>query len=143
MSLRVDFYISAMDSIEKCYPQVCRLTEKIYQQQRKAYIHTENLRQAQHLDELLWTFCDTSFIPHHFIDANNKLNAPIQIGYQQMPDDMQDVLINLTLETLEFDQKFQRIIKFLPANTQWKTTLREHYRLYRDQGCELFNHKIP
>jgi len=140
--MRVDFYITNNSDTQSCYPLACRLLEKAYAQKHSVYVHTENEQQAQLLNQQLWTFRDISFIPHNLVNETCALSPPVQIGFQQVPEHMNDLMLNLSLDIPSCYNRFARIMEIVPAEQTWKTALREHFRFYREQGCQLFNHQM-
>ncbi|HEC18422.1 MAG TPA: DNA polymerase III subunit chi [Gammaproteobacteria bacterium] len=137
---RVDFYILASGSPEHI---ACKLSEKAYGLGNRVYIHTESAQQAQHMDELLWTFRDGSFVPHEQYQASAPRRTPIQIGCHENPDTDCDVLINLAGEVPLFFSRFLRVAELVGVEPAAKTQGRERFRFYRDRGYPLETHELP
>ncbi len=53
---------------------LCRWAERLYQLGKKVRVATDSTLAAQHLDQLLWTFSDTSFVPHRIAPAGESRN---------------------------------------------------------------------
>jgi len=139
---RVDFYILSEKAQDNRYQFTCRLVEKIYHQGRRIYIHTASEEEAQHLDRLLWTFRQGSFVPHGRLPDAAPDMTPILIGNDGNPGDEQDVLINLGHEPPSFFSRFERVAEPIdndPANRQ---SGRDKFRFYRDRGYPLESHTI-
>ena len=96
----VDFYLLNISDKEAIYRFICRLkVDKAYQQQQHVYIHTRALEEAQRLDDLLWTFRDTSFIPHQIGETTaNQLPTPVTLATDKPTLSRHDILFNLTPE---------------------------------------------
>ena len=141
---RVDFYVLDENGSLSREQFVCRLLEKAYHKSHKIYLQTQNQAQAQHLDRLIWTYQQGSFLPHIQLEANSKVDklTPIQISYgaDQCPHD--DVLINLATEVPLFFSRFHRVAEIIPADTTLRTQARERFRFYRDRGYTLHTHSI-
>lgn len=134
----IDFYLTKEPTYETCYSLVCKLVDKAYQQKRSVYIHTENQKTAQQLDDLIWIFRDDAFIPHSLF---SKSDSNIQIGYKGIvPQNFNDILINITAEVPEFFKQFQRILEIIPE--ELKTLGRQKFRFYRDKQCEITTHDL-
>ena len=61
---RIDFYLPGAGARDNRFGLACRLADKAYHQGRRVYLHAASAEQARHLDRLLWTFRDQSFVPH-------------------------------------------------------------------------------
>ena len=67
MACRVDFYVQAAEAPKGHLTLACRVTEKAYQAGHRIYLRCEDAQQANELDELLWTFSQSSFVPHQIL----------------------------------------------------------------------------
>lgn len=139
---KIDFYLIPTPSHQERLAFACRLVEKIYKQQRRIYIHTEDKTAAHRIDELLWTYRDDSFLPHNLIGEGPDPVPPIQIGYNTVPDKHRDVLINLNSNAPEFYKQFSRILELISDDPAIQAAGRERYKLYRVQGCDITTHKL-
>jgi len=139
---RIDFYILQESKPQARYPFACRLINKAYQRGHKLYIHTEAKEEAHRLDDLLWTFQDTSFIPHNLSGEGPTPPPPVQIGFDNKATGFNDVLINMATEVPPFFNRFKRIIEIVIQEPDWKKRAREHFLFYRENGCELNTHNI-
>jgi DNA polymerase-3 subunit chi len=99
------------------------------------HIHAESREDAVNLDGLLWTFSDTSFLPHALAGADE--DAPITIGWPGVVPEQADVLINLGTGVPEFADRFARILETVTAHSPLREQARERWRTYRGLGCEL------
>ena len=139
---RVDFYVLAAGSRGDRYTLACRLAEKAWQQGHRVYLHTSSAAESKHLDRLLWTFRDGSFLPHaRHGEADTRLN-PILIGHDATAGGEHDVLINLALQVPDFFSRFERVVEPLDSSADIRAAGRERYRFYRDRGYPLNNHDI-
>jgi len=129
----VDFYILANGSREHI---ACKLSEKAWGLGNRVYIHTESAQQAKHIDELLWTFRDGSFVPHEQYQTNVTCESP------ESPDTDCDVLINLAAEVPLFFSRFLRVAELVGTDSSAKTQGRERFRFYRDRGYPLKTHEL-
>jgi DNA polymerase-3 subunit chi len=134
---RVDFYLISETTIEARRLFACRLIDKAYRQGHRIYVYVDE-ENAQSIDDQLWTFKDTSFIPHSL--DNNAL--PVQVGYSTPSPEWNDLLVNLTQKTPTFFNQFQRVAEIAPDEPAWRVHARKQYRHYRDKGCELESHQL-
>lgn len=139
---QVDFYILREQSTGDRFAMACRLAGKAWQQGHRIYLHTNSDAESRHMDRLLWTFRQDSFIPHSMVkDADTELN-PILIGHMDDVGDEHDVLLNLSTEVPQFFSQFQRVAEFIDHDAGIKTSGRKRYCFYRDRGYQLKTHEI-
>ena len=139
---QIDFYIlESQDYLSFA----CRLLEKAYLEKQHVSVLTKDASRAQALDQLLWTFRDTSFIPHHLNDDPHASSAPISIGHELHTQSVKhhfDILILLS-PTLPFHyDHFPRLIVVVPQEDNWKKEARKHYKTLTDAGYQINTHKI-
>lgn len=139
---RIDFYLLKENALQARNQWTCRIIDKAYQQGHHAYVQVNTLAEAQQLDDLLWTFRESSFIPHNLYGEPSELIPPIQIGIEAPPLYHKDILINLTDRLAEHYQKFQRVIEIIPNRSEWRNEARNSYRKYREAGCDLKLHDL-
>lgn len=141
---RIDFYIIEEGSEQSTENFICRLTEKAWSQNNSVYIHAMDEQHATKYDELLWTFTENSFVPHHLITVENSAKT-VLIGHQTMaeiPTSHHDVLINLNHESPSFFSQFERVAEIITTDEISRSKGRERYQFYRDRGYALETHKM-
>ena len=110
------------------------------------YIHTASEQHAAHMDDLLWTFSQGSFLPHALSHQITGDTPPIVIGYtNELPTVIQPnaaMLINMANDVPLFFSHFERAAEIIDQSPEQKQIGRERYRFYRDRGCELQSHNI-
>jgi DNA polymerase-3 subunit chi len=140
---RVDFYILAQPDERARQLLACKLAEKAWRLDNSVYIHTRNRGDAEHLDELLWTFRDGSFVPHGLADSDDETgSSPIIIGCNEDGCEGRDLLINLGDEIPACAEGFPRVAELVTSDENCRTLSRKRYATYRDQGHELNTHKL-
>ncbi|MDH3491877.1 MAG: DNA polymerase III subunit chi, partial [Gammaproteobacteria bacterium] len=81
---RVDFYVLERADERARQMLACKLAEKAYRLENTVYIHAKSRDDAEHLDALLWTFRDGSFVPHGLSGSNDEAEvSPVMIGYEK------------------------------------------------------------
>lgn len=144
---RIDFYIIENGSEQATETFICRLIEKAWSQNNAVYIHTVDEHHATKYDELLWSFNEDSFIPHHLIQnvAEQMTAKNVLIGHQsakEIPVTDHDVLINLHHNTPSFFSQFERVAEIITADETSRSKGRERYQFYRNRGYALETHKL-
>ena len=161
---RVDFYVLPDTTGEARLAFACRIAEKAYTRAHRVYLHASSAAEAERLDALLWTFRDTSFVPHAlagtaFAAANLP---PVLIGHEDghandflaaemgtfliSPGEIRNVpisvLINLRDDVPAFHDRFARVAEIVDADAGHRHRSRERFRTYRAHGCLLETHRL-
>jgi DNA polymerase-3 subunit chi len=140
---QVDFYVLNEQASGNRFTLACRLSEKIYHQGRRILIHTENVEETRHMDRLLWTFRQGSFVPHGAAGDCQTAITPVIISHDaSMAESEHDVLINLSAEVPAIFSRFDRVAEIIDKEPQVVTAGRERFRFYRDRGYPLNKHDI-
>ena len=139
---RVDFYLLEGYEKDAVLLVACRLLEKAYLRGHKVFVFCNEKQQAERLDELLWTYKEDSFVPHH-LQGEGPTPAPaVQIGYENEPQGFNDLLLNLADAIPPFSKRFRRIMEIVAPDDHAKDISRNHYREYRSHACELHTHDL-
>lgn len=138
----ITFYVLADTSPEKRLHTACRLVEKAFQNKHEVYVHARNQAEAERLDELLWTFSPDSFIPHHLVGEGPTPPPAVRIGWQTIPNEAHDLLINLHEQPAAQPQRFRRILEIVGGDEPMREAARQHWRQYKQQGFSVTAHNI-
>ena len=146
---RIDFHSNVSDKLE----YACRLTRKIWSatpigEPVRHIVMVGEKADLKKLDEILWTFSATDFLPHCFIDDEPAIDTPILLAddflspaLSQLPH--ADVLIHLGMrmpsDVPGLLARFPRIVEVVTINEAERLAGRERYKAYRDLGHELHN----
>ena len=139
---RVDFYLLSRHTADGKLRAACRLCQKIYTLGHTALIQARDLAQAETLDDLMWTFDQSSFVPHALNDKATRPNTPIVIGYLQPRSNQENVLVSLLDEVPDYFDQYSRIAEFVDSTDEDKSKARDRFRVYRERGCALEIHDI-
>ena len=103
----IDFYSGGGDRLDIA----CRLIIKAMRKGFKIMVYTPDLAMIEQLDNLLWTFSPTDFIPHCRADDKLANVTPVILGHEtnNLPHD--EVLLNLDIENPAFFSRFRRLIE--------------------------------
>ena len=140
---RVGFYVVQAAEAGKRLEVAARLTDKAFGQGHRVYVNAETREQAAALDDLLWHFRPTSFLPHAL--AADDRDEPIAIGWGQDPGNHNDLLINLQLEIPAFFSRFNRVAEVVTQDQASLAALRKSWVFYKERGYQLEKHdlKVP
>jgi DNA polymerase-3 subunit chi len=146
---RIDFHSNVADKLE----YACRLTRKIWsatpegQPVRNIVIVGEK-SDLKKLDELLWSFSNTDFLPHCFIDDEAASETPIVLSESFVSPSLAsiphaDVMVHLGMlmpdDVPALVARFPRIVEVVTVNEAERLAGRERYKAYRELGHELHN----
>ena len=139
---QIDFYVLDPGMNGNRYTLACRIAEKAWQQGHRVLINTTSVDDAKHMDRLLWTFREQSFLPHGALGEVDAALNPVLIGVAPQAGDEHDVLINLAVEVPGFFSRFQRVAECVDQDQATRQSGRERFRFYRDRGYPLRTHKV-
>ncbi len=139
---RIDFYLLREMADGNRFTLACRLVEKAYRQNRRVFVHTASEEESVHMDRLLWTYRQDSFIPHGMLHKVDASVTPVLIGHEEDVGQEHDVLINLSNRIPPFFSRFERLAEPLDRTPDLLTAGRERFRYYRERGYPLEHHEI-
>ena len=146
---RIDFHSNVANKLE----YACRLTRKIWSatpegQPVRNIVMVGERADLQKLNDLLWEFSSTDFLPHCFIEEESAAETPIVLtddfaspALNNIPH--ADVMIHLGMRmpanVSALVERFPRIVEVVTVNEAERLAGRERYKAYRDLGHELNN----
>lgn len=137
---RIDFYLLPDSDTDARDRYACTLTEEAFRSGRQVLIQVADEAHALRMDALLWSFRDSSFIPHAL--QGSPVAAAVEIGHGEDPGDQHDLLINLAGAVPPFFGRFEQVSEIVVEQDQIKDQTRQHYRYYQDHGYPLQHHRI-
>jgi DNA polymerase-3 subunit chi len=130
---KVDFYTGVDDKLRTA----CQLSHKAMQNGLRVLLHTPDERTTEALNQLLWQYPATAFMPHCRSDDRAAAEMPVIVGHQGEPFAHSDVLISLHNSCLPFFSRFERVIEIISKDSEDARLGRERYGFYRDRGYAL------
>ncbi|MBL4899641.1 MAG: DNA polymerase III subunit chi [Colwellia sp.] len=149
MPTQVMFYIlpdedktdaSAINTSTAFY-QACLQASYFYRQNQRVFIYTQDQKDAEQIDEMLWAFDSDSFVPHNLSGEGPKQGAAVEIS-RQVPRGRRPVLINLSNTVPDFASQFQLIVDFVPSDEALKQLARERFKTCRQWGFQVDNQAV-
>ena len=143
---RIDFYVLPTSDPEARFALVCRLAEKAVGVGRSVFVHADERAPLVDLDERLWTFRASSFVPHRLLDDDGAApgrvdDDPVQLSCGAPAPDRR-VLINLAAAVPPFFARFERALEIVDQSEPVRAQGRERYRFYRHRGYPLKHHDV-
>lgn len=145
---RIDFHSNVSDKLD----YACRLARKIWSATPEGEpvrnIVMVSKAELKRLDELLWAFSKTDFLPHCFAHQEAAIETPIVLTNDFLDPSLADlphadVLIHLgkgmPSDVAALTARFPRIVEVVTVNEVERLAGRERYKAYRDLGHELHN----
>ena len=142
---RIDFYVLPTEDPQARLALVCRLAEKAVGAGRSTFVHADDPDLLVGLDERLWTFRASSFVPHRLLEADalpeRVADDPVQLSCGAPGPDRR-VLINLAARVPPFFARFERTLEVVDQSEPVRGQGRERYRFYRHRGYPLRHHDV-
>jgi len=139
---RIDFYSLEPDSRADRFILACRLVERIHAQDLRVLILCPEREEAHHLDRLLWTFRQESFLPHGLVGSVDAKLTPILISLDGSPETEQQVLLNLGRDLPSRWERFERLCDLVDNDPVVLQAGRARFRAYREHGYKPTHHRI-
>ena len=142
---RIDFYVLGSSDPDSRLSLVCRLAEKAVGLGQSVFVHADSRDALVDLDERLWTFRASSFVPHRLLDGDALPGSvdddPVQLSCGAPGPDRR-VLINLGARVPPFFARFERALEVVDQSLPLRDEGRERYRFYRHRGYPLKHHEL-
>lgn len=135
---QVDFYFNAADK----YRLAASLSSKALAQAARLFVFTPDDKVTQHMESLLWSFQQTSFIPHCRSTHALAAETPVIVDHEAESLIHDDVLLNLCTTHPPFFSRFRRLIEIVGNDEADKAAARERFKFYRDRGYEISRHDV-
>lgn len=137
---QIDFYLLPNDGSLTVQTAVGRIAEKALSRGHQIFVQVQDEQRARLLQESLWTFRATSFLPHAIMGSED--GEPLVIGWEEPPLAQQDVLINTAGTVLGYFARFGRLAEIVDADDATLAASRNAWRFYRDRGYPLAKHDL-
>ena len=142
MTLQVDFYILESSDEQSRLRTVCRLADKVQRMGHNIHVLTQDSIQSKKLDDLMWTFSQSSFLPHAILDNSDQYQdqQPVLIYHEKL-NKSSEVLINLQ-DGPALTDDFQRLVEIVNQDQSTRAAGREKYRTYKDKNYNIKTHNL-
>ena len=132
----INFYVGKTDTLRGRLLLACRLVEKARERNLHVHIHTDGFNTTKQMDELLWTWNETSFIPHTTQITDDTQEA-VTIANDHEPTKNCDYLINLSNQKPSFFSRYDKMAEIIDQSETILTAGRERYSFYKNRGYTL------
>jgi len=161
-SVSVSFYVLSETKAQDILGFVCSLTQTVIDKSELAVvILSDDSAKLSQIDDELWAFEVTSFIPHQILDKNFDDNTattskdilPRVLLSQTLPNGFSGAVINLMpkalvlnsdnhSQNLSQNSEPSRILELVLPDKQSTALGRQKYQAYKSQGCKLQHFKV-
>jgi DNA polymerase-3 subunit chi len=119
----------------------CRLLRKVWQGGGRALVRgPADVLDA--LDEALWSFSSTDFVPHAKCVGESMVRAPIVLDANLMHTSALPLVVNLGDADPKAFEAFEQLIDVIGMDGQDLQSGRERWRRYRDMGWTVTSHDM-
>jgi len=130
---RIEFYFNVADKLAKA----TELCERAVAKGRQLTLFTQDDAMSSSLQQKLWQYSPTSFLPSAYPLDEISAHAPIvvdAVGTHLIQD---DILINLKTEHPPFFSRFRYLVELVGNDEDDKVAARQRYKFYRDRGYQV------
>lgn len=137
----IEFHVNVPDKLHFS----CRLLRKVYRSGAKTVVTAEP-ELLQQLDQLLWRYLDTEFLPHCWCNAAAPKLAATPIWLADQLDacpaaSAGSVLVNLGQQVPAGFERFERLLEVASDLELDRLAARDRWKHYRDRGYALRRHQ--
>ena len=134
----VSFYVLESSNIKDFYKTIVQLTVKAHEAENQVLIHSNHPQILQPIDDYLWSFSETSFIPHVLVSSDDEVDDidPIILASFEPSSPKKDLLIQLADQVPQNFNQYNRIIEILYSEPSYLARGRERFKFYRQNGIE-------
>lgn len=116
----------------------CQKAFEAWQQNLRILIVCQSKEQAEKIDEYLWQFDTSRFLPHNLVGEGPHGGAPVEICWPGCRGSgVRQLLINLQDELIDVAVMFNDIVDFVPFEEKDKILARTRYKAYKNLGFNL------
>lgn len=131
----VRFYHLTKSPFEKALPQ---LVEKIYKQDKRAVIQVGSEERLKSVDNFLWTYSQSVFLPHGTEADGRPEEQPVWITLKDENPNQSEVLILCDSTNSDHVKDFNICCEIFDGyDDQAVSNAREKWKSYKEQGFQV------
>ena len=138
---RIDFYKLNSQNRTSINRFCCQLADKVVKMGKPVFVRTGDQAETRLLDDMMWTFSDSSFLAHAVLDDPDSTEEPVVIGHSASGN-AGYLLINLSDELPDDIQNYERIAEIINDAPQTLQHGRARYSTYKKNDYPLHYHEI-
>ncbi|MDP1527429.1 MAG: DNA polymerase III subunit chi [Rhodocyclaceae bacterium] len=134
----VEFLHGAPDRIQAA----AHWLRQAWERRQSVLVYVPDSTQAAHLDRILWTQPQLSFLPHCRADSPLAAETPILLT-DRLEDPLQEnCLLNLSNELPPTFSRFEQLVEVVSIEDVDRLPARERFKFYRERGYPVESHDI-
>ena len=138
---KADFYLIAKPRFRDDPLQlVCELARKAFDSGQATLILTRSLDEAERLDEKLWEFDETAFVPHQIAGDDDDAITPVLIVPPETSTADRALVINLREDCAP--GLFERVLEVVAADENERAGSRKRWTTYKAAGFDVAKHDM-
>lgn len=134
----IDFYTHCADPLKIAV----RIVAKAWAQHGSVRIVTADDAMTATLDNLLWQWPATGFMPHCRLSSALAGDTPILVDHAAEHHGPTSVLVNLQSAPPSFFARFERLAEIVGDDPQSVAAGRERWKFYKERGYDLRSHRL-
>ena len=119
---------------------VCELAKRAFASEQPTLILARSQDQAEALDEKLWEFDESAFIPHQIAGDDDDAITAVLIAPPGVATADRALVINLRDDCAP--GLFERVLEVVPADDAERLGSRERWKTYKAAGFEVAKHDM-
>jgi len=119
---------------------VCELAKRAFASEQPTLILARSQDQAEALDEKLWEFDESAFIPHQIAGDDDDAITAVLIAPPGIATADRALVINLRDDCAP--GLFERVLEVVPADDAERLGSRERWKTYKAAGFEVAKHDM-
>ena len=119
---------------------VCELAKRAFDSGQPTLILARSFDEAERLDEKLWEFDESAFIPHQIAGDEDDAITPVLIVPPDISTADRSLVINLRDDCAP--GLFERVLEVVPADEAQRTGSRARWKTYQHAGFEVAKHDM-
>lgn len=132
---RIDFYSTDQSRLQIA----CKLAAKAMSQDMTVTIFAPDDSVARAIDQLLWSYPATGFIPHCYSTDSHALQTPVIIAATLDNSGPDELLVNLADAFPAAFGRYRRLIEIVSSIDTNQDSARTRWKHYKERGYEV-NH---
>lgn len=134
----IQFYNTGK-SLDDALLYTCRLIQKVLRRRLDILVNVPDETIGKQLDELLWGFEPTAFLPH---GLGHDEHEAVTISWADEPGEHHQVMINLATQIPSWHGRFETVLEIIYDQDQVIERKRESFRYYKQRGYPLRYHEL-
>ena len=119
---------------------VCELARRAFDSGQPTLVLARSLDEAERLDEKLWEFDESAFIPHQIAGDDDDAITPVLIVPPDTSTADRTLVINLRDECAP--GLFERVLEVVPADEDQRLGSRKRWATYKAAGFDVAKHDM-